>query len=197
MKNTWLVWVVIVGIFIGVLFMLNYQGGKHTVPLSEIFKDEKAASTDVEYEFVSNTEEAKTQEAKTQEPAQMLAPVETKTTPAKVTTAATTTAAKTQVAMIEPANSSAPEITHAEMKKVPFTIQISSFKDKAKAEKIVVDLANKGYNPYIVSMSLGEKGIWYRVYVGKFDTKMDAETTLAKVKPEYKDSFIISPKATK
>ena len=185
MKNTWLIWILIVGIFVGVLFIFNFQGNKSAVPLSEIFKDEKSQPANVEYEFVSKNEE----DAKNAAAQKMNA------TAAATTAVTPPAAAKSQPA---PASATAKTATTApvktqiasDAKKNPFTIQISSFQDKNKADKILGELTKKGYSPYIVSMNLSDK-TFYRVYVGKYDSKAQAEESLAKIKQDYKDSFII------
>lgn len=71
-----------------------------------------------------------------------------------------------------------------------FTIQVASFQDKAKAEKIIEELKNKGYAPTISAKGLGEKGIWHRVFVGDFETEDEAGEALKMLKENYKDSFI-------
>jgi len=72
-----------------------------------------------------------------------------------------------------------------------FTVQVASFKEKAKAETLSEELKKKGYQPFIVSADLGvEKGIWYRVCVGNFETVQQAKPILEQLKEVYKDSFI-------
>lgn len=73
----------------------------------------------------------------------------------------------------------------------PFAIQVYSFQDRSKAEPAIEALEKKGYPAYIVSQDLGEKGLWHRVWVGRFETKDEAAEILDKIKGEYKDSFII------
>ena len=183
MKNTWLIWVLIVGVVVAVLIVFNHRSAKDNVPLSELFPEEKAAQN-VEYEFVPNGQ-ASVPAAPASAPQKqaVLAPTQPAVTPAPATSNA---AATTQSASVE--------TTGTQMKKVPFTIQVGSFKDKPKAEKIVTDLNKKQFSGYMVANNLGEKGTWYRVYIGKFDTKAQAEETLAKVKTDYKESFIIAPR---
>jgi cell division protein FtsN len=48
-----------------------------------------------------------------------------------------------------------------------FTVQVASFPLKSEAETLKAKLAAKGYQAYIVDSNQGEKGIWYRVRVGK------------------------------
>ncbi|MCQ9206060.1 MAG: SPOR domain-containing protein [Omnitrophica bacterium] len=71
-----------------------------------------------------------------------------------------------------------------------FTIQVASFQNKSKAEKLVEELSSKGYETTIFAKDLGAKGIWHRVLVGDFDAKEDAAMFLQKLKGEYKNSFI-------
>jgi len=72
----------------------------------------------------------------------------------------------------------------------PFTIQVASFQDKARAEKVVEEFKSKGYIPTISAKDLGEKGIWHRVFVGDFDSEDEAGELLKTLKEDYKDSFI-------
>lgn len=48
-----------------------------------------------------------------------------------------------------------------------FTVQISSHILKSEAETLKNKLAGKGYNAYIAESNQGNKGIWYRVRVGR------------------------------
>ena len=71
-----------------------------------------------------------------------------------------------------------------------FTIQVASFQDKARAEKVSTGLKEKGYQPVISAKELPEKGTWYRVFVGDFDNEEAAKELLNTLKEAYKDSFI-------
>lgn len=79
-----------------------------------------------------------------------------------------------------------------EPSKKPLTIQVHSFQDQAKAQKALEDLRKQGFSGYIIKRDLKEKGIWYRVCVGEFETKQQAEEALTKLKEKYKDSFVIA-----
>lgn len=48
-----------------------------------------------------------------------------------------------------------------------FAVQVASFSLKSEAEAVRSKLVNKGYNVSIVESNLAEKGIWYRVRVGR------------------------------
>lgn len=47
------------------------------------------------------------------------------------------------------------------------TVQVASYSLKSEAESLRSKLASKGYQVSIVESSLGDKGTWYRVRVGK------------------------------
>ncbi len=79
----------------------------------------------------------------------------------------------------------------AESKK-PFTIQVYSVQDKPSAQKAVDGLRKAGHPAYFFSKDLKDKGIWFRVCVGRFDTKEEADQYLLTFKNLHKDSFIIT-----
>ena len=72
-----------------------------------------------------------------------------------------------------------------------FALQIAAFKEKDKAEDVAGSLKKKGYEPYIVPVTIPEKGIWYRVRIGRFATRPDAQNIQARLKnSEGISSFI-------
>jgi len=83
-----------------------------------------------------------------------------------------------------------PKVTEAV--KANFSIQVASFQQKERAEQVVAELKAKNYAPYIKSRNLGEKGTWYRVYVGEYTTKAQAQEILSVIQNHYKNSFIIA-----
>ncbi len=71
-----------------------------------------------------------------------------------------------------------------------FTIQVASFQEMTRAEKVSAGLKGKGYQPVISAKELPEKGTWYRVFIGDFDNEEAAKELLNTLKETYKDSFI-------
>ncbi|MBI5043954.1 MAG: SPOR domain-containing protein [Nitrospirae bacterium] len=72
-----------------------------------------------------------------------------------------------------------------------FTLQVAAFKEREKAEDIAGSLKKKGYDPYIVPVTIPEKGVWYRVRIGRFATRPDAQSIQARLKKsEGISSFI-------
>ena len=64
-----------------------------------------------------------------------------------------------------------------------FSIQVGSFQKIELAEILETDLEAKGYPVYVESAFINEKSeVWYRVFVGRFSTKIEAEKIGIKVK---------------
>lgn len=175
MKNNWLILVFIVGIFVTVLFAFNYQGDEETIPLSEIFSDEETIPIDIEYEFVSPKEEVQV--------AEKVKPVTEPTSKEKSSIQKDGAQKQVKISPTKSLEENKSEFT--------FTIQVASFKERKKAEEVLTTLEKKGHAGHIVTRDLGSKGVWYRVYVGNFNTKEEASVLLKELKTMYKDSFVL------
>ncbi len=57
----------------------------------------------------------------------------------------------------------------------PYAIYLGSYKNIDRAQKAVSTFREKGLSPYWVKVDLGEKGVWYRVLAGYFQTKDEAQ----------------------
>jgi cell division septation protein DedD len=64
-------------------------------------------------------------------------------------------------------------------KKSRFTLQISSFQDRSEADALLAKLAGAGYKPFMVTSSVPDKGVFFRVRVGDFGSKSDAQDAKA------------------
>ncbi len=63
-----------------------------------------------------------------------------------------------------------------------FSVQVSSWRNKSKAEEEVKRLRKEGYDAFIVIANLPEKGgIWYRVRIGKFESLEEAKEFSSKI----------------
>ena len=64
-----------------------------------------------------------------------------------------------------------------------FSIQVGSFQKIELAEILEIDLEKKGYPVYVESTLFNEMGqVWYRVFIGRFSTKIEAEKIGIKIK---------------
>lgn len=190
MKNSWLVWLFVVGVIITVFVAFNYQDRQKTVSLNDIFPEEYSDPVDVEYEFVDETpiavkavEEGAVEAIAKQEARVSVIPTpqQVASEPVKSAPPAPPVAAKAPVAKIDNA---AP--------KSGFTIQVASFKEKGMADKMAEELRKKNFVSSVGQRNLGDKGIWYRVYVGQYESKAQAEANLGAVKAIQPNSFVIS-----
>ena len=195
MKKGWFIWILIIAGLVGVFFAFNYQG-TNNASLTEIFPEDQATPKDVEYEFVDGAQVEETAQTIITQNPQAKAAL-TATTPATTVTASkvqatpTTTQAKSVTATST--TSSATTAPKVELSKIPFTIQVASFKEKTKADKILAEAKAKNFPAYLASKTL-DTGTWYRIYIGEFKTKSEADQYLTQVKAVYQDSFIIAPK---
>lgn len=189
MKNSWLVWVFVVGVVLTILIAFNYQGAQDTVPLSEIFPETETYPLEIEYvdeQPVNQTPPAQSA-GLTSEGGQLLA--QTENAPVKAVEAPIV-----EKAAPAPVPKPAPAAKTASSKDAKYSIQVASFKDKAKAQKKVEELNKKDYQAFLMSKDVKDKGTWHRVYIGKFNSKSEATDYLPKVKKDYSSSFIIATK---
>jgi cell division septation protein DedD len=71
-----------------------------------------------------------------------------------------------------------------------FVVQVATFRDVARAEKLVEALKKESFQGYISPGDLERKGRWYRVLVGDFKTKDEAAAQLPKLKEKFGDCFV-------
>ena len=62
-----------------------------------------------------------------------------------------------------------------------FLVQIASYRDKQEAEAVLAKLSAKGVAAYLVESKVKEKGVWYRLRVGRHLSRHEAEQLAGKV----------------
>ena len=72
------------------------------------------------------------------------------------------------------------------------TIQVASFKDPNVAEKMVEELNKKGFPAYRSIGKVPGKGIWYRVRIGHFSSKSEAESILKMLKKDRLNAILVN-----
>jgi len=55
-----------------------------------------------------------------------------------------------------------------------FQLQVASFKDQAEADRTVLDLRKRGHRAFREAAHVPDRGIWHRVRIGPFKTKLEA-----------------------
>jgi DedD protein len=83
----------------------------------------------------------------------------------------------------EPAPSAAPASAAAEPAGPGYAVQIAALNVRDEAEAIAKRLSSKGYAAYVLSPASGSPSI-YRVRIGKFPSRREAESIAAKLKKE-------------
>ena len=71
-----------------------------------------------------------------------------------------------------------------------FTVQVGSFKDRASADEQVRRITAQGVAAQVVQVSM-EGRTWYRVQVGRFDSRAEAESHYQKkLRPKGVQGFV-------
>ena len=66
------------------------------------------------------------------------------------------------------------------IKSYPYSVYFGSYKRVDSAQEVISGCQEKGLSPYWVKVDLGEKGVWYRVLAGHFQTKDEVKTYIEK-----------------
>ncbi|MDI6687084.1 MAG: SPOR domain-containing protein [Desulfobacterales bacterium] len=98
--------------------------------------------------------------------------------------------AKTMTAQKVEKSASSSKQTKAEAD-AGFTIQVASLKDMKVAVELAEMLKKKGYQAYMVSVKIPDKGDWHRIRIGHFKNRPDAADTLEKLKKDKYRPIII------
>jgi cell division septation protein DedD len=64
-----------------------------------------------------------------------------------------------------------------------FAVQLAALKDRGEADALARRLVGKGYNAYVIAPSGGKSSV-YKVQVGRFKTRQDAEKVAARLKKD-------------
>lgn len=71
------------------------------------------------------------------------------------------------------------------------TIQVASLKDPKVADRMVTRLKDKWYPAYRTVAEIPGKGVWYRVRIGSFRGKAEAQSTLERLKKDKIDAILL------
>jgi cell division septation protein DedD len=79
-----------------------------------------------------------------------------------------------------------------------FTVNVGSFRKRDRAERLMKQLEEKGYEAFVAEATIPQKGTWYRVSVGRFTSRGEAGSFAQALKEkEGMDSFVREVKETK
>jgi DedD protein len=71
------------------------------------------------------------------------------------------------------------------------TIQVASLRDPKVADRMVTKLKDKWYPAYRSVAEIPGKGVWYRVRIGSFKRKAEAQSTLERLKKDKIDAILL------
>jgi septal ring-binding cell division protein DamX len=86
-----------------------------------------------------------------------------------------------------PAAQSAARVDTYPLRKYPYTIHMASYSSPGVAREEVATF-RRGFQAYLVHTDLGEKGIWYRLFLGHFPTATAALDAINKYR--FKDAIV-------
>jgi len=61
-------------------------------------------------------------------------------------------------------------------------VNIASFRDKRNTNRLMRELEQKGYETFSEKANIPQKGIWYRVTVGRFSSRREAQAFARELK---------------
>ena len=180
MKNQWPFWLFVLAIVIVVVISLNYQGKNDVVSLGEIFPEEPET---LDYEYVTSPDQ-------TQIGTEDSAKVESSVEPSVLVKEPDLPSASVKPVVVTEKTSPAQPtaITAA------YVIQVLSSKELKATETSLKKVKENGFaDAYVQSVNLGDKGIWYRIYIGQYSSMDQAKSALTSVKEKYTSAFITKP----
>jgi DedD protein len=79
-----------------------------------------------------------------------------------------------------------------------FQLQVASFKDLGDAERFVAELQKRGHRAYRQASYVADRGLWHRVRIGPFKTKLAAAKYKSEFdKKERMSAFLVDPDKVK
>ncbi len=78
-----------------------------------------------------------------------------------------------------------------------WSIQLESLKNKKFADKAITKLKNEGYPAYYVTVMSPEKFTWYKIRMGSFKDRAEAQRALDRLKKYKNKAIIVSNKTTR
>jgi hypothetical protein len=91
-----------------------------------------------------------------------------------------------------PASSAKRAVAPSTTSRKPYRIQVSSFRKLSHARALESKLQRQGYSAFVVSVEVSKaKGVWYRVFLGQYQTKANARAAAEKAQRLHKLKTIV------
>lgn len=89
-------------------------------------------------------------------------------------------------------------ITKVKLPTGGYTVNVGSFKKRMTAERLMNEMKKKRYKAFVTEVTIPKKGTWYRVSMGRFPTREEAQAFAREIKEKEKlNTFVTELKATK
>jgi cell division septation protein DedD len=76
-------------------------------------------------------------------------------------------------------------------KAYPYAYQIKAYKEREEAFQLAVELTSQGHTAFIGRGTMGSTGVWYRIYIGCYETPEEAEKHRADIiRAGFPDAFL-------
>ena len=85
------------------------------------------------------------------------------------------TAAGEPSSVTKDGNDSGASETSETWTKSPYSLRLGAFRTLERAKKAVGEYKQNGLSPYWTQVDLGDKGVWFRVYIGHFEDREKAQ----------------------
>ena len=91
-----------------------------------------------------------------------------------------------------PAGSAKRAVAPSTVSSKPYMIQVSSFRKLGQARALESKLKQKGYPAFVMSVEISKaKGVWYRVFLGKYQTEANARSVAQKAQRRHNLKTIV------
>jgi DedD protein len=89
-------------------------------------------------------------------------------------------------------------ITKVKLPTGRYTVNVGSFKNRMAAERLTNEMKKKGYKTFVTEVTIPQKGTWYRVSMGRFPTREEAQAFARDIKEKEKlNTFVTELQITK
>ena len=84
-----------------------------------------------------------------------------------------------------------PALSPAAESEKKLTIQVASLRDPGVADKMVAGLKNKRYPAYRAAAEVPGNGTWYRIRIGSFKNKTEAQSTMERLQKDKINAVLL------
>lgn len=84
-----------------------------------------------------------------------------------------------------------PALSPAAEPEKKYTIQVASLRDPEVADRMVAGLKDKRYPAYRAAAEVPGNGVWYRIRIGSFKNRTEAQSTMERLKKDKINAILL------